>query len=150
MKKLYLILIILISFDFSNQFNTLPNKLVPVVKCFFGSAENIKTLTEFVDAAFGNIANMFVVAPKLGALFQECLGVALKDILPFLPFLNAVQNQKEVILNKLKKANAPLLLKRYLYDATVKNDVFKAKRECVEMTQMIPYDQYKKICDLFE
>ena len=150
MKKLYLILIILISFDFSNQFNTLPNKLVPVVKCFFGSGENIKTLTEFVDAAFGNIANMFVVITEFGALFQECLGVNIRDLLPFLPFLNAVQNQKEVILNNLKNAKAPLLLKRYLYDATVKNDVFKAKRECVEMTQMTPYYQYKKICDLFE
>ena len=149
MKKLYLILIILISFDFSNQFNTLPNKLVPVVKCFFGSAENIKTLTGFVELAFGNMDKIYVIT-NFGNLVQECLGVALKDILPFLPFLNAVQNQKEVILNKLKKANAPLLLKRYLYDATVKSDVFKAKRECVEMTQMTPYDQYKKICDLFE
>ena len=152
MKKLYLILIILISFEFSNQFTTLPNKFVPAIKCFFGTAENIKALISFVNAAFSS-SNMFPwlqAITQLQSLFQNCLGIDIMKFLPILQSVNVVQNQKEAILHKLQNAKAPLILRKYLYDYAMKGDIFKAKMECVEMTQMTPYEQYKQICDLFE
>ena len=152
MKKLYLILIILISFEFSNQFTTLPNKFVPAIKCFFGTAENIKALISFVNAAFSS-SNMFPwlqAITQLQSLFQNCLGIDIMKFLPILQSVNVVQNQKEAILYKLQNAKAPLILRKYLYDYTLNGDIFKAKMECVEMTQMTPYEQYKQICDLFE
>ena len=152
MKKLYLILIILISFEFSNQFTTLPNKFVPAIKCFFGTAENIKALISFVNAAFSS-SNMFPwlqAITQLQSLFQNCLGIDIMKFLPILQSVNVVQNQKEAILYKLQNAKAPLILRKYLYDYALNGDIFKAKMECVEMTQMTPYEQYKQICDLFE
>ena len=152
MKKLYLILIILISFEFSNQFTTLPNKFVPAIKCFFGTAENIKALISFVNAAFSS-SNMFPwlqAITQLQSLFQNCLGIDIMKFLPILQSVNVVQNQKEAILYKLQNAKAPLILRKYLYDYALNGDIFKAKTECVEMTQMKPYEQYKQICDLFE
>ena len=152
MKKLYLILIILISFEFSNQFTTLPNKFVPAIKCFFGTAENIKALISFVNAAFSS-SNMFPwlqAITQLQSLVQNCLGIDIMKFLPILQSVNVVQNQKEAILYKLQNAKAPLILRKYLYDYAMKGDIFKAKMECVEMTQMTPYEQYKQICDLFE
>ena len=152
MKKLYLILIILISFEFSNQFTTLPNKFVPAIRCFFSTAENIKALISFVNAAFSS-SNMFPwlqAITQLQSLFQNCLGIDIMKFLPILQSVNVVQNQKEAILYKLQNAKAPLILRKYLYDYAMKGDIFKAKMECVEMTQMTPYEQYKQICDLFE
>ena len=152
MKKLYLILIILISFEFSNQFTTLPNKFVPAIKCFFGTAENIKALISFVNAAFSS-SNMFPwlqAITQLQSLVQNCLGIDIMKFLPILQSVNVVQNQKEAILHKLQNAKAPLILRKYLYDYAMKGDIFKAKMECVELTQMTPYEQYKQICDLFE
>ena len=152
MKKLYLILIILISFEFSNQFTTLPNKFVPAIKCFFSTAENIKALISFVNTAFSS-SNMFPwlqAITQLQSLVQNCLGIDIMKFLPILQSVNVVQNQKEAILYKLQNAKAPLILRKYLYDYAMKGDIFKAKMECVEMTQMTPYEQYKQICDLFE
>ena len=152
MKKLYLILIILISFELSNQFTTLPNKFVPAIKCFFGTAENIKALISFVNAAFSS-SNMFPwlqAITQLQSLVQNCLGIDITKFLPILQSVNVVQNQKEAILYKLQNAKAPLILRKYLYDYALNGDIFKAKMECVEMTQMTPYEQYKQICDLFE
>ena len=152
MKKLYLILIILISFEISNQFTTLPNKFVPAIKCFFGTAENIKALISFVNAAFSS-SNMFPwlqAITQLQSLVQNCLGIDIMKFLPILQSVNVVQNQKEAILYKLQNAKAPLILRKYLYDYALNGDIFKAKMECVEMTQMTPYEQYKQICDLFE
>ena len=152
MKKLYLILIILISFEFSNQFTTLPNKFVPAIKCFFGTAENIKALISFVNAAFSS-SNMFPwlqAISQLQSLVQNCLGIDIMKFLPILQSVNVVQNHKEAILYKLQNAKAPLILRKYLYDYALNGDIFKAKTECVEMTQMTPYEQYKQICDLFE
>ena len=152
MKKLYLILIILISFEFSNQFTTLPNKFVPAIRCFFSTAENIKALISFVNAAFSS-SNMFPwlqAISQLQSLVQNCLGIDIMKFLPILQSVNVVQNQKEAILYKLQNAKAPLILRKYLYDYAMKGDIFKAKMECVEMTQMTPYEKYKQICDLFE
>ena len=152
MKKLYLILIILISFEFSNQFTTLPNKFVPAIKCFFGTAENIKALISFVNAAFSS-SNMFPwlqAITQLQSLVQNCLGIDIMKFLPILQSVNVVQNQKEAILYKLQNAKAPLILRKYLYDYALNGDIFKAKMECVEMTQMTHYEQYKEICDLYE
>ncbi len=152
MKKLYLILIILISFEFSNQFTTLPNKFVPAIKCFFGTAENIKALISFVNAAFSssNMLPWLQAITQLQSLVQNCLGIDIMKFLPILQSVNVMQNQKEAILYKLQNAKAPLILRKYLYDYAMKGDIFKAKMECVEMTQMTPYEQYKQICDLFE
>ena len=152
MKKLYLILIMLISFEFSNQFTTLPNKFVPAIRCFFSTAENIKALISFVNAAFSS-SNMFPwlqAISQLQSLVQNCLGIDIMKFLPIMQSVNVVQNQKEAILHKLQNAKAPLILRKYLYDYAMKGDIFKAKMECVEMTQMTPYEQYKQICDLFE
>ena len=152
MKKLYLILILLISFNFSNQFTTLPNKLIIPLKCIFSSSNNIEILTNFVQTVFtkSKFNEWILSIIALGQIFKDCLGIDIMQLLPIFSNLSTVQNKKEIVLTKLQNANAPILLRRYLYDTAVKSDIFKAKRECNEITSMIPYDQYKHICNLFE
>ena len=151
MKKIYLILIILISLNFSNQFTKLPNKIVTMVKCFFGSAENINILTTFVDTIFSSDEIYLYLAPvmNLVKVITDCTGIDIKEFIPFFPGFAKVQNNKEIVLNKLQDAKAPILLRKYLYDTALKDDLTKAKRECDEMTNMTPYEEYKNICDLF-
>ena len=54
------------------------------------------------------------------------------------------------MLNNIQNYNAPLLLRKYLYDTAVKTDIIKAKKECIDITKMVPYDKFKNICNLFE
>ena len=151
MKKIYLILIILISFNFSNQFTKLPNKIVTMVKCFFGSAENINVLTSFVDTIFSSNSSLqFLISlMNLANVVNVCTGIDLLKLIQIFSGFAKVQNKKEIVLNKLQDAKAPILLRKYLYDTALKEDLTKAKRECDEMTNMTPYEEYKNICDLF-
>ena len=151
MKKIYLILIILISLNFSNQFTKLPNKIVTMVKCFFGSAENINVLTSFVDTIFSSdqICQYLFPLMNLANVVNVCTRIDLLKLIPIFSGFAKVQNKKEIVLNKLQDAKAPILLRKYLYDTALKEDLTKAKRECDEMTNMTPYEEYKNICDLF-
>ena len=152
MKKLLIILLILLSFDYSNQITKLPDKFIPVLKCVFSSVDRINSLTTIVETVFKSSSTFdwFFCLPTLINIAEECFEIDLAEIIN--QFINnqiVFQNQKETILKKVQTANAPLLLRKYLYDTTIKNDIFKAKRECEEMTLMVPYDKYKNICELF-
>ena len=155
MKKSYILLIILLSFNFSYQFTTMPYKFTSALKCFFDTTENINTLSKLIEAVWTKEKLFEILGPVFGFadIAQTCLGINIIDIIrEFIPipsFLNSEIN-KGIILNQIHKANAPILLRKYLYDTAVKSDIFKAKKECKEMTKMTPYDKYKNICDLFE
>ena len=52
------------------------------------------------------------------------------------------------VLNKIKNFNAPILLRKYLYDFISKNGLEYAKNECLSLIKEKPFVQYKKICSL--
>ena len=152
MKKLYIFLIILLSLEFSYQFNTLPNKINVALKCFFDTQENINNLAEAIDMIWtqSGMINLLSAALKLGTIAEKCLKINIMDILkPFLPTSLNSEINKGIVLNKIQKAKAPILLRKFLYDTVEKSDIPKAKKECKEMTNATPYDKYKTICDLF-
>ena len=133
----------------------MPYKFTSALKCFFDTTENINTLSKLIEAVWTKERLLDILGPVFGFadIAQTCLGINIIDIIrEFIPipsFLNSEIN-KGIILNQIHKANAPILLRKYLYDTAVKSDIFKAKKECKEMTKMTPYDKYKNICDLFE
>ena len=52
------------------------------------------------------------------------------------------------VLNKIKNFNAPILLRKYLYDFISKNGLEYAKNECLSLISEKPFIQYKRICSL--
>ena len=144
MKIIYLILIIFISFNLSYQTEELSEKGVNMLKCFFLTKERIDIMYSIFEKLFSSSASyeLIAVAAKLKPIIEECTGVEIK-----LP-LGSFQNNN--ILKNVQEADAPLLLRKYLYDTAVKNNIFEAKKECYQLTKMIPYDKYKNICSLFE
>ena len=143
MKIIYLILIIFISFNLSNQTEELSEKGVNMLKCFFLTKERIDIMYSIFEKLFRSAGiELITIAPKLIPIIKECTGFEIK--LPFGSF------QNNIILKNVQEADAPLLLRKYLYDTAVKNNIFEAKKECYQLTKMVPYDKYKNICSLFE
>ncbi len=143
MKIIYLILIIFISFNLSNQTEELSEKGVNMLKCFFLTKERIDIMYSIFEKLFRSASyELIAIAPKLIPIIKECTGLEIK--LPFGSF------QNNIILKNVQEADAPLLLRKYLYDTAVKNNIFEAKKECYQLTKMVPYDKYKNICSLFE
>ena len=147
MKIIYLILIIFISFNLSNQTEELSEKGVNMLKCFFLTKERIDIMYSIFEKLFKTtnpteLLELIAIATKLKPIIKECTGFEIK--LPFGSF------QNNNILKNVQEADAPLLLRKYLYDTAVKNNIFEAKKECYQLTKMVPYDKYKSICSLFE
>ena len=147
MKIIYLILIIFISFNLSNQTEELSEKGVNMLKCFFLTKERIDIMYSIFEKLFKTtnpmeLYELIAIATKLIPIIKECTGLEIK--LPFGSF------QYNIILKNVQEADAPLLLRKYLYDTAVKNNIFEAKKECYQLTKMVPYDKYKNICSLFE
>ena len=145
MKIIYLILIIFISFNLSNQTEELSEKGVNMLKCFFLTKERIDIMYSIFEKLFKNTMELYeliAIYIKLKPIIKECTGLEIN--LPFVSF------QNNIILKNVQEADAPLLLRKYLYDTAVKNNIFEAKKECYQLTKMVPYDKYKNICSLFE
>ena len=143
MKIIYLILIIFISFNLSNQTEELSEKGVNMLKCFFLTKERIDIMYSFFEKLFmSEMDKLYLIYIKLKPIIKECTGFEIE--LPFGSF------QNNNILKNVQEADAPLLLRKYLYDTAVKNNIFEAKKECYQLTKMVPYDKYKNICSLFE
>ena len=152
MKHIFLLFLLIISFNLSNQVKTLPETTVVKLKCFFSTNENINLITDFLESLFDK--NFYVILSRAMALFpiiKSCLGVDILEIISkFLPFMQSFQVQQQYMLNNIKNYNAPLLLRKYLYDTAIETDIINAKKECIDMTKMVPYDKFKNICNLFE
>ena len=143
MKIIYLILIIFISFNLSNQTEEFSEKGVNMLKCFFSTKERIDIMYSIFEKLFKSASyELIAIATKLIPIIKECTGLEIK--LPFGSF------QNNNILKNVQEADAPLILRKYLYDTAVKNNIFEAKKECYQLTKMVPYDKYKNICSLFE
>ena len=151
MKQIYFILLLLISINFSYQIRTIPEKYSLKFKCLFSAPSNIEKLISLLDSLFhDSIIFIGIKALTLRDMFQECLNIDLYELLrPFLPIMQSAYAQTQNILTNVQKYNAPLLLRKHLYDTAVKTDLIKAKKECNDITKMMPYDKYKNICNLF-
>ena len=152
MKHMYLILLLIISFNLSNQAKTLPETVVVKLKCFFATNDNINKIIEFFDCLFDNTFwDIIFKGMNLFPIIQSCLGIDIMEIIKqYIPLMQSFQVQQQYMLNNIQNYNAPLLLRKYLYDIAVKTDIINAKKECNDITKMAPYDKYKNICNLFE
>ena len=151
MKHIYLLFLLIMSFNLSNQLKTLSEMAVVKLKCFFSTEENINSIIEVFSSLFDQgISGILSKIVNLSPIIKSCMGVDIYEIIKYLPFMQSFQVQQQYMLNNIQNYNAPLLLRKYLYDTAVKTDIIKAKKECIDITKMVPYDKFKNICNLFE
>ena len=152
MKHIYLLFLLIMSFNLSNQLKTLSEMAVVKLKCFFSTEENINSIIEVFSSLFDQgISGILSKIVNLSPIIKSCMGVDIYEIIEkYLPFMQSFQVQQQYMLNNIQNYNAPLLLRKYLYDTAVKTDIIKAKKECIDITKMVPYDKFKNICNLFE
>ena len=104
MKIIYLILIIFISFNLSNQTEELSEKGVNMLKCFFLTKERIDIMYSIFEKLFKTtnpmeLYELIAIAPKLIPIIKECTGFEIK--LPFGSFQN-----NNILKNTKKKSNS--------------------------------------------
>ncbi len=152
MKHIYLLFLLIMSFNLSNQLKTLSEMAVVKLKCFFSTEENINSIIEVFSSLFDQgVSGILSKIVNLSPIIKSCMGVDIYEIIEkYLPFMQSFQVQQQYMLNNIQNYNAPLLLRKYLYDTAVKTDIIKAKKECIDITKMVPYDKFKNICNLFE
>ena len=152
MKHIYLLFLLIMSFNLSNQLKTLSEMAVVKLKCFFSTEENINSIIEVFSSLFDQgVSGILSKIVNLSPIIKSCMGVDIFEIIEkYLPFMQSFQVQQQYMLNNIQNYNAPLLLRKYLYDTAVKTDIIKAKKECIDITKMVPYDKFKNICNLFE
>ena len=147
MKKVFLVVVLLLSLEISKESDSIKNNLKAITKCFLNTKSNRDTMISIFEKifTFKNIYDLLTPLSKLILLIKECTG---KEINIFeIIKLNSEPKIPEV-LNKIKNFNAPILLRKYLYDFISKNGLEYAKNECLSLISEKPFIQYKRICSL--
>ena len=154
MKRIFLVFILLLSIELSKgQLTT--DKMRGVFKCFISSQSNIDKISSFIEALFkeNNAVMWLSYFYQLQLVIKDCIGIDLVEIAKEMILggkIKLLSQQKTYeILAKLKNSNAPILLRKYLYDYISQNGLEHAKKQCDEITREKPYDKFKNICLLF-
>ena len=152
MYKFIFLIIVALSFKFSLQKDSqMPPEIKNLTDCIFSETKRYQALLEFIAeiAKSGNYINWITKALNLNVITQDCLGLNIADLIKkFLPVYQNI-NSKGVMLKKMKNLNAPVLLRKYIYDIYTESGIDEAKKECINMTKEKPYDKYNYICKLF-
>ena len=153
MKKQFLILIFLLSIQNSLQIVKLSDKGVEIFKCIFDDREKIDSYLNMIYTLYTSDQTLSLLIPLLSSATSigNCFGLTNEDIMKIIMEYIPIPGELSQIfmLKNIREANAPLLLRKYLYDTVIKNGASKAKIECYQMTKMTPYDNYKSLCNLF-
>ena len=157
MKKIFFIFIIIALYIKSSieSNNILSTKVESGLKCIFSSKKNVEVLNSLVETFFKESSVIYYLDSvfKTGDIMKECFNINIMDIIKeYMPLTNSPKLQSSLktalILNKIQKSNAPILLRKYLFDTIDKTDLISAKKECIVVTSQHPYEQYNYICDL--
>ena len=154
MKQIYFIFLLIISINFANQakIQTLSEKVVVKFKCLFATPEKIEVLSDIFESLFVDpFMLVFIKVMNLLPILETCFGIDIMEIIKkLIPSMQSFQVQQQIMLYNVQNYNAPLLLRKYLYDTAINTNVINAKKECIDVTKKIPYDKYKNICNIFE
>lgn len=143
-------LLILFLLSFSEAQITI-NKVNKALKCILDNKNDMDKIVDSFEIIFsngdvysliGNIVSLIVGAVK------NCLGeISLKS---FSKLISLNKKKNDVILMQVKKYEAPIFLRKYIYDYVNNNGLINAEEECQKITEQEPYVSYRKICNLLK
>ena len=150
MKRIFLISVLILSFELSKELDSTKNKIKGMVKCFLDTKAGRDSLVSLIEKifTFKNLEEVFIPIYQLNPMIKECTGI---DIISFIASkIGGLKNEpkKAEVLKKIKNFDAPILLRKYLHDFIFENGLENAKNECLSLIREKPYVQYKTICSL--
>ena len=95
MKHIYLLFLLIMSFNLSNQLKTLSEMAVVKLKCFFSTEENINSIIEVFSSLFDQgVSGILSKIVNLSPIIKSCMGVDIYEIIEkYLPFMQSFQVQ---------------------------------------------------------
>ena len=148
MKKFFLIVVLLLSFELSKESDSLKNNIIGIAKCFLNTKENRDTLTTIFELLYTfKMDRLVSYVAKLVLLINDCTGKNISSLISdFYKFFSEPKIPE--VLNKIKNFNAPILLRKYLHDYISKNGLENAKNECLSLIREKPFARYNEICSI--
>ena len=152
MKKIFLIFLIALSIKSSKEeIKDLSKNLGGYIKCMLSSKKFVDNLSQAVETIFkaSSIVEYMGLIGNLEPILKTCFGIKIEEIIKYLmPSSLSLQSsqKKSFVLNQVKDLDAPILLRKYLYDNIAYTDFNTAKKECIEVTSQPPYEKYNYIC----
>ena len=153
MKKIFLIFLIVLSIKSSKeQKKDLSKKVGGYIKCMLSSKKYVESLSKTIETIFlaSDMMGYLGLVGDLEPILKTCFGLKIEDIIKYIMSSPAFQStQKQYfMLSHVKDLDAPILLRKYLYDNIANTDLNTAKKECLEVTSQPPYEKYNYICHL--
>ena len=149
MKRIFLIVVLLLSFELSKESDSIKNTLMVMTKCFLNTKSNRDSMISIFEKifTFKRIDELIFPILNLAPLIKDCTGINIYNLLSKFIRLKSEPKISEV-LKKIKNFNAPILLRKYLHDFISKNGLENAKNECLSLTKEKPFVEYNKICSI--
>ena len=149
MKRIFLIVVLLLSFELSKESDSIKNNLMVMTKCFLNTKSNRDIMISIIEKIFTFKSLDEILFPifRLVPLIKECTG---KDINSLISKFLKLKSEPKIseVLKKIKNFNAPILLRKYLHDFISKNGLENAKNECLSLIREKPFVEYNKICSI--
>ena len=133
-------LFILCLFSFSKA-QIRMNNVNKGLKCFLDNKELMAETMNLIELIFFNKIKLDILF-KISSLlngFKVCFGDIMK-----------LFSKNDVTLMQVKKYEAPLLLRKHIFDYINNNGLINAEEECQKITEQEPYVSYRKICNLLK
>ena len=148
MKRIFLIVVLLLSFELSKESDSIKNNLMVMTKCFLNTKSNRDIMISIVEKIFTFKSLDEIIFPILNLvrLIKDCTGKDLTSLISKFIFKNEPKISE--VLKRIKNFNAPILLRKYLHDFISKNGLENAKNECLSLIREKPFVEYNKICSI--
>ena len=157
MKKILLVLLI-ISLSINSSLEeeaTLSTKVKSYITCLLSSKKNVEDISTIFETLFkeNSLIGFASLLNPLNNIMQECFGMTVFDLLNIFKGFTSTplfqtSPKTSLILKQVQNLDAPILLRKYLYDNIVQKDLITAKKECFVVTSQHPFEKYNYICDL--
>ena len=142
--KIITLLIFLLS-NFSKA-QTTTNSVYKGLKCLFNDKKTMNNIENVIELFFSNDSRAMIKALTLLSPIKDCFGLNITGLIS--STLSLKKETNDVILNQVKNYDAPIVLRKYIYDYANNNGMVSANEECQKITEQEPYVNYKKICNL--
>ena len=149
MKRIFLIVVLLLSFELSKESDSIKNNLMVMTKCFLNTKSNRDNIILILEKiiTFKSVNELLFPLANLAPMIKDCTGI---DIISVIYKFFKLKSEPKIseVLKKIKNFNAPILLRKYLHDFISKNGLENAKNECLSLIKEKPFVEYNKICSI--
>ena len=147
MKSKIITLLIFLLSNFSKA-QTTTSSVYKGVKCLFNDKKTMNNIENVLELFFSNDNQAVIKVLTLLSPIKDCFGINITGLIS--STLSLQKESNDAVLNQVKNYDAPIILRKYIYDYASNKGMISAKEECQKITEQEPYISYKNICNLLQ